>query len=186
MKSRPWYKHYSSDFIRGVTGLGPDVIGCYYVVIDLIYDHRGPVTNDPHFIGGILGCSTRKARSLITQLLDKGKLFQTPNGLSNMRAETEINLSVKHSRKLAENGSKGGRTRAENVIKSFGFNGFAQAPLKHRARAYMPEEDSAFFRGQSTTPVNGSASSKPEASGKVESIEVSAALAARYTQRRSA
>ncbi len=39
---------------------------------------------------------------------------------------------------------------------------------------------------QSTTPVNGSASSKPEASGKVEPIEVSAALAARYTQRRTA
>jgi uncharacterized protein YdaU (DUF1376 family) len=139
-QERPWYKRFPSDFLNGAHGLGPEVIGCYAIALDMIYDRGGPIPNDPRWIGGKLGCSGRMARSLIQKLLDSGKLFETPDGLSNMRAETELAKARFEGRKSAENGAKGGRKRAENARRSNEIIQLDQAPLKHRARVHILQE----------------------------------------------
>lgn len=110
-----WYKHYPAKFIRGVRGLGPEAIGAYAVILDLIYDDEESCPNDPKWIAGILGCSARKAIGLIDLLVKAGKLHFTEDGrLGNHRAEIELENRSKVSREARETGSRGGRTSAEN------------------------------------------------------------------------
>ena len=118
MTSSRWYPRYGSDFVGGVVGLGPERIGALSIILDLIYDRGGPVPNDARWIGGILGCSTRRARSLIDQLIEREKLFVDGGGrLSNLRAETELQIIRKRIANQQLSGKKGGRTSRENLAK---------------------------------------------------------------------
>jgi uncharacterized protein YdaU (DUF1376 family) len=112
---RAWYAHNPHDFINGVQGLGPDLIGAYIVVLDLIYARGGPIPNDARWIGGVLGCSSRAAVSLIGRLVKAGKLRIDGELIINDRAALEIENAAKMSRNFRELGAKGGRTKAENA-----------------------------------------------------------------------
>lgn len=155
MKGRPWYKRYAADFVHGVVGLGPDVIGAYAVVLDLIYDHGGPVRNDARWLAGILGCSSRKATSLISKLIEVGKLVASEGMLSNIRAAKEIETASNSSRKLSESGANGGRKRAENESDARKNNDLGQALPKHRARL------EARVRGREERPLSETAVPDP-------------------------
>lgn len=108
-----WYKREPSKFIGGVVGLGAEAIGAYAVILDLIYQHDGPIQNDPRWIGGILGCSMRKTASLIERLVEAGKIDVRDGKISNRKAEQVIESRVSFSRERAESGSKGGRNSHE-------------------------------------------------------------------------
>lgn len=112
-----WYKRDPSKFIGGVVGLGPDVIGAYAIIIDLIYQHDGPIIDDAAWIGGILGCSSRKAKSLIDCLVDAGKLQRNDGKIRNERADEVIVSRSNLSRERAEHGAKGGRNIRETSVK---------------------------------------------------------------------
>lgn len=72
----PWYKRDPVRFLDGVQGLGPDLIGAYAVVLDLIYARDGKTRRDDRHLAGILGCSKRLARSLTDRLIEAGKIVQ--------------------------------------------------------------------------------------------------------------
>ncbi len=187
MRDRPWYKRYPADFLNGVEGIGPAAIGCYAVVLDMIYDRGAPIPNDARLIGGRLGCSARLARSLIDDLVGRNKLLITPHGLSNMRAEVEMRRQELNRLNLAENGAKGGRKRAQNAGDRLHFNGIAQARLNHRAPVQRPDIREPFptpSRAQAEKQERGSAERKEEGSPSVALI-VSQTLAARFTNRRT-
>jgi hypothetical protein len=103
-------------------------------------------------MGGILGCSPRMARKLIDRLVGCGKLFETPSGLTNMRAEVEITKRKKEARKSVENGSKGGRKRVENATRTKEINDLIQASLKHRAGVIFQKEEDSYLLGTSPAP----------------------------------
>ena len=84
------------------------------MVLDLIYDRQGPIPDDPKWIAGVCGCSVRKWNVIRLKLLKDGKLIDLGGTLSNKRAMKEIETSSETSRKLAENGAKGGYKKAEN------------------------------------------------------------------------
>lgn len=96
MSGQPWYRHHARDFLGSVVGLGPDAIGAYIVILDLIYASGGPVPNNTRFIGGTLGCSSRLAASLIAKLIKAGKLTLKDDMLGNARADVE--MTAKHFR----------------------------------------------------------------------------------------
>ncbi len=175
MRDRPWYKRYPAEFLNGVSGLGPGEIGCYAVVLDMIYDRGGPIPNDSRFIGGRLGCSSRMAKSLIDTLIGCGKLIESPSGLTNIRAEIELHLQELNRYKSVENGAKGGRNRAINAGETLHYNELAQARLKHRARTrdYIERKR----KEEDGSPMK-------EAS-KEEVVIVSPTLAARFTNRKT-
>jgi uncharacterized protein YdaU (DUF1376 family) len=154
MKERPWYKHYAADFLNGVDGIGPDTIGCYIVILDMLYDRGEPVPNDARLIGGRLGCSSRLARTLIDRLIGLGKLFQAPLGLTNIRAEKEITITKLNRLKFVESGSKGGRNRAKRMGETLHSNDLAQGGLKAGSSiraGYQIKKDTPFLV-QSSTP----------------------------------
>jgi uncharacterized protein YdaU (DUF1376 family) len=113
-----WYKHEPRAFLDGVQGLGPDVIGAYIVLLDLIYARGGETRRDDRHLSGILGCSIRMATSLTDKLLDLGKLSVDGDLITNSRAKSDA--------KLARNGyetrSKSQRERRENEAETNKIN----------------------------------------------------------------
>jgi uncharacterized protein YdaU (DUF1376 family) len=135
LSERPWYRRFPSDFIAGTIGLSLEEKGAYSMVLDLIYDRQGPIPDDPKWIAGVCGCSVRKWHVIRTKLLVDGKLTDLGGTLSNKRAMKEIETSSETSRKLAENGAKGGYKKAENYRGFRKINSLEMAGLQH-ARDY--------------------------------------------------
>ena len=97
-QTHPWYKRYPRDFWEGTRGLTLEEYGAYNILIDWMYERGGPIPNDEYQITTRLGCkSVRVWRRIKPKLFGPQKLFVTADGISNHRAEEEI-----QSRKFAE------------------------------------------------------------------------------------
>ena len=115
-----WYKRDPVDFLNGVQGMGPDVIGAYSVILDLIYSRGGETERDDRHLSGILGCSIRKARALTDAILETGKLELQDGFITNSRAKSECfsarnrrETKVKHGRM---GGEKSGEVRRNKAL----------------------------------------------------------------------
>jgi uncharacterized protein YdaU (DUF1376 family) len=105
--------------------------GAYQTLLDMIYDRGGPLIDNERLLAGYMNCSIRKWRQIRDQLIQKGKIRITKDGLlTNKRAEKEIENQSKTHRKLIEAGSKGGRIRVENEKKPNEISESGQALLK--------------------------------------------------------
>jgi uncharacterized protein YdaU (DUF1376 family) len=97
----------------------------------MMYDRGGPLIDNERLLAGYMNCSIRKWRQLRADLIAKGKISITRDGMiSNSRARKEIENASKTHRKLIEAGAKGGRTRAEKEQNSNENNGSGQASLE--------------------------------------------------------
>lgn len=101
---------YPKDWLVKTTMLSPEERGVYIQIIALIYSYGGPIHNDPKHIAGVSGCSTRKAKIIIDELVSRGFLQFSGEKITQKRAEKE--LEIKFS--LIKNGRKGGEKKAEN------------------------------------------------------------------------
>ena len=104
-----WYKREPRAFLDGVQGMGPELIGAYAVLLDLIYARGGETLRDDRHLSGVLGCSTRKAKALTDQLVALGKVSLRDGFVTNSKAEKV----VKQSRNVRETNAKHGRMGAE-------------------------------------------------------------------------
>lgn len=114
---------YPQDWLIDTARLTLEERGLFIQIVSLIYANKGPIQNDPHWIAGVSGCSTRAAKSLITILIKKGFVQFSGEKITQKRAENEL----KSKRNHLENSSKGGRKRRENSheyneIKDIGFS----------------------------------------------------------------
>jgi uncharacterized protein YdaU (DUF1376 family) len=110
----PYHKRYHSDALAGMMPLTLEERGAYNTLLDMMYDRGGPLIDNERLLAGYMNCSVRKWRQVREDLLAKGKISITRDGLiSNSRARKEIENQSKTHRKLIESGAKGGRTRAE-------------------------------------------------------------------------
>lgn len=131
MSILPYHKRYHSDALAGFMALTLEERGAYQTLLDMMYDRGGPLIDNERLLAGYMNCSLRKWRQVRDQLIEKGKIFLTRDGLiSNSRARKEIENASKTRRKLIEAGAKGGRTRAENEKKPNENNGAEQATLE--------------------------------------------------------
>lgn len=148
MSSRLWYKRNGGDFVYSTMDLDLEPRCVFSLLLDLIYDSGGPISDDERWLSALCRVSLRKWRSLKTQLIERGHIHVSAGRIHNARAERELADRAEQARKHAENGAKGGRKRAENVVqiaRKFAEsdiernenNELAQAGLKHRAR--VPE-----------------------------------------------
>lgn len=109
-----WYKRFPKKFIRGVRGMGPDLIGAYSVILDLIYEDEDSCPNDHAWLGGIMGCNGRKARALIDGLVKRGKLSVNEHGrLVNEKATQVLNARQTIRQHARDNGATGGQRSAD-------------------------------------------------------------------------
>jgi uncharacterized protein YdaU (DUF1376 family) len=104
-----WYKRDPIRFIDGAQGLGPDAIGAYAILIDLMYARGGKTARDDRHLAGILGCSVRLARALTDRLIKAGKVTERDGYLTNFRVETD----AKRTRNERETRANAQRNRRE-------------------------------------------------------------------------
>jgi len=109
-RGQPWYKRDPIAALDGYQGLGPERIGAYNTLLDLIYARGGETLRDDRHLGGVLGCSTRKARALTDQLLQLGKLHFHDGFITNSRAKRD----AKTTRNDDETNANGSRNGSEN------------------------------------------------------------------------
>lgn len=108
-----WYKRDPIAFLDGVQGLGPENIGGYAVILDLLYARAGAMPRDDRHLSGILGCSIRKAAAITDTLLERGKI-RFENGLiTNTRVEDEASERRALNLHRVEAGRKGGETKTK-------------------------------------------------------------------------
>lgn len=120
-----WYKRDPIRFVDGVQGLGPDVIGAYAVLLDLMYARGGETLRDDRHLAGILGCSVRLARALTDRLIEVGKVEFHDGFVSNSRAksqakqartETEAKSNAQRMRREREAVAKESKGLADNLV----------------------------------------------------------------------
>lgn len=126
-----WYKRDPIDFIFGIQGIGPDLIGAYAIIVDLLYARAGKMPRDDRHLGGVLGCSTRKAKTLTDQLIDKGKITCHDGFITNSRASQQS----KSRRDLSETRATAGRKGGENSAASNKNNDLGQANALSKTQA---------------------------------------------------
>ena len=102
----PYYKRFPRDFLEGTIGLSFEAKGAYAIVLDLIYMRDGRLPDDARYIAGQLGCSVRKWKSLLSDLVAAGKLQVRDGIISNFRADYLLEDHRKYQDKQAEIASK--------------------------------------------------------------------------------
>ncbi len=168
MSGLDWYKKNPRDFLDAIVGMPIDEIGAYSVCLDLMYARGGPIPFEPRWLSGNFSVSTKRATALIEALVGRGKLVLRDGHLTNARVEKELENSAEISRKLRENGAKGGRNRAENDAAARENNNLVQAGLKH-IREDREKKDSSNelslsdANASSPQPRAGAASEYPKA-----------------------
>ena len=70
--------------------MGPELIGAYAVILDIIYARAGDMPRDDRHLAGVLGCSIRKARALTDALVERGKIQIVGGKIRNFRADEVI------------------------------------------------------------------------------------------------
>lgn len=126
-----WYKREPQAFLDGVQGMGPEMIGAYAVIIDLLYARAGKTPRDDRHLSGILGCSIRKARALTDALIERGKIQVQDGFITNSRA---FQVS-KSKRNLSEIRAKAGRKGGENRSKNSKNNDLGEANALSKTQA---------------------------------------------------
>lgn len=126
-----WYQREPQAFLDGVQGMGPELIGAYAVLLDLIYARAGETRRDDRHLSGLLGCSARKASALTDELLKLGKLSFRDGFITNSRAFRE----AKSARDERETKSKAGRKGGENSARLRKNKDLGQAAASSRTQA---------------------------------------------------
>lgn len=115
---------YPHEFLSLTAHMTVEQRGLFITVCCLIYAHRGPIKNDPAWIGRMANCSTRMAGTLIGQLCEQGDLIIEGGLIRQKRSEKELAKKRAH----LDGSSRGGRTSAENRRESNKNNDVTSRP----------------------------------------------------------
>jgi uncharacterized protein YdaU (DUF1376 family) len=117
-----WHPREHRKALDGMLMLTLEERGAYNTCLDLIYDREGPIPDDARWLSGWMGVTPRKWAAIRAALIVKGKLYEIAVDaaacLMNKRAAIEIENQSERSRKLSENGARGGRKSAETRTKA--------------------------------------------------------------------
>ncbi len=86
----PWFKCYQDLWLDGTRDLTPEQRGIYIDCLCLIYKYDQPLRDDVDWVAHKLHVKPRVWKRVRDELVACGKLVQTPDGLTNGRAESEI------------------------------------------------------------------------------------------------
>lgn len=97
---------FFEDFKDGCEDLSNEMVGAYLRVLFEIYGNMGPIAFDDRKLAKRLNCRPHKARAIVSELVDQGKLYLAADGkISNHRAENEIAKYISISVQKQLNGS---------------------------------------------------------------------------------
>lgn len=132
-RSAPWFKCFPTDWLEGTRDLTPEQRGIYFDCLCLIYEFERPLKDDDKWMSHQLHVSVRLWRSVRQALLDAGKLVLVDDGLSNVRADLELDSRLGQRRAKSESAVKRERTKRE-TSENGKKNNEAEAQKGHYAR----------------------------------------------------
>ncbi|SFI83694.1 DUF1376 domain-containing protein [Albimonas pacifica] len=109
-------------------------------IVNAINKNDAPVPNVDRVLAGLFRSSTRKARALIRDLIEAGKVYEENGFLWSEKAREDVVSRSVRSQLNAESGAKGGRTRAERAAKVMKDNDHGQATASSRIEEKRREE----------------------------------------------
>lgn len=109
-------------------------------LVNAINKNDAPVPNVDRVLAGLFRSSTRKARALVRDLIEAGKIYEEDGFLWSERAREDVVSRSVRSKLNAESGAKGGRTRAERAAKSLENQSQPQATPSSRIEENRREE----------------------------------------------
>lgn len=127
----------------GTANLSLEQEAAYLRIVNAIHKHDGPVPDNDRVLAGMFRCSTRKARALISGLIEAEKLTVEDGKIWNDRARSDLVHRGFVSISRAESGAKGGRTRANNAAKSLNGHDIGQAIASSRIEENRIEDSEA-------------------------------------------
>ena len=87
-----WYKRNPSDFLYGVRKLNAETRGVYATLLEMFYEEGGMIAGDnPAYLAGQCGCSTRKFNTILSGLQNSGKVIEHEGYLTNRRVLSQLN-----------------------------------------------------------------------------------------------
>lgn len=114
-----WYKMNPVDWNDGTDELSLEQEAAYLRICHAIYITERPVSLNWFVIAGLLRCNDRKAKRLVAELVELGKLSIEDGHISNRRAIEEVSTRSRLSVDRASAGSRGGiesgKTRAKRL-----------------------------------------------------------------------
>ena len=115
---------YPADALIDLSELNSEQRGVYIQLINLIYVRNRSLENDPKYICKHCSMGPKRCRTIIKQLLEKGKIFLTEDQkIMQKRCEKELNNINERRKKRSENGKKGAGERWETDKKQVDKNG---------------------------------------------------------------
>lgn len=90
MSDTPFIKFFPGDFLGGVGGLSPSERGVYITILCLIWENDGPVSLDEGRLARRCGMPKAAFLRVLKSLMDEGKVFRSPTGITNGRAEKTL------------------------------------------------------------------------------------------------
>ena len=125
-----WYKLQISDWNEGTSDLTLEQEAAYLRVVNAIRQTEKPVRYDFFVLGGLWRCNERKAKRILSELVDVGKLSIDGRSIINRRAVDEASNLTRTRAERASAGSRGGFESAKSRAKGLKNNDAAKDLLE--------------------------------------------------------
>lgn len=142
--SRPWHKRWHGNALNGMRGLSLELRGAYTTLLDLMYDHGGPIRLEERRLCGEFDCDVRVFKRVMSSLISTGKIRLWSD---------DSTVWIVNDRMLAEAGVDGylAQTSAEltpNLREKFGI----ATPQLSPKSSGKPKENKAGAEDKSEKP----------------------------------
>jgi len=102
LSEQPWIQWFPGDFLNGVADLSPVEIGVYVVMLNLIYDHGGPIKLDVARLSRRCRMRPSAFQATLSALAEADKLTIEDGVISNARAQKVLQKRAEKSAKTSE------------------------------------------------------------------------------------
>lgn len=136
-----WYKMNPVDWNDGTDDLTLEQEAAYLRICHAIYITERPVRDNPFVIAGLLRCNERKAKRILAELVEAGKLVIEDGQISNRRAVEEVSNRNRTRTERKSAGSRGGVESGKARAKALKNNDQGQAIASTPNEADKKRED---------------------------------------------
>jgi len=114
-----WYKMNPVDWNEGTNSLSLEQEAAYLRICNAIYIAGGPISNNAFVVAGLLRCNDRKAKRIVSELVEAGKLTIEDGSIGNRRALDEVSarnrLTVERESAGRRGGIESGKSRRKSL-----------------------------------------------------------------------
>ena len=114
-ESKDYYRMDAARWNNRTCDLTLEQEAAYLRIVNAIHIHKGMIPNNDRVLAGLFRVSTRKARSLLDDLVLAGKVYVDGGMIGNERAISDLQHRGFVSEVRAKSGAEGGKAKAENA-----------------------------------------------------------------------